>query len=72
MLHTPGIPATLQRRLALVWETLQLLALRRFIAASHEVARFLGWLQPIQGWMWLPPTAFVVGMLGGVLSQFYG
>jgi hypothetical protein len=70
MLHTPGFPPpTFQRRLTLAWESLQLSALRRFIAAGHEVARFLGWLQPVKGWLWLLPAAFVIGLVSGVLSR---
>lgn len=71
MLHTPGFPPpNFQRRLMLLWESLQLNTLRRFIAATHEAARFINWLRPIQGWLWLLPTAFVVGLVGGLLSHY--
>jgi uncharacterized protein (DUF2236 family) len=73
MLHTPSFPPpTFQRRLALRWESLQLNALRRFIAATREATRLINWLRPIQRWLWLPPTAFVVGLASGLFSRFSG
>lgn len=73
MLHTPNFPpSNFQRRLRLLWESLQLNALRRFIAVTHEAARLINWLHPIKGWLWMLPTAFVVGLVGGLLSHYPG
>jgi hypothetical protein len=63
------LPLSLQRRVTLVWDALQLAVLRRSITLSREVLRFKSWLQPIRGWMWALPCAFIVGIIGGVASR---
>jgi hypothetical protein len=51
-----------RRQVRATFEQSQLLVLRRVIDLNRTVARARRWLKPVEGWLWMMPAAFLIGM----------
>ncbi len=60
----------LRRKLGRYGDRIQLAVWREVIRLNRTAAKARQWLAPIKGYLWLPPTAFVIGLIGGFVSRF--
>jgi hypothetical protein len=59
----------LRRRLAGYGDHIQLAAWRQVIHLNRAAAKARLWLEPIKHFLWLPPIAFAIGLVVGVMSR---
>lgn len=59
----------LRRKMVMWSETVQLVALRQVIRLSRTARKTRLWAETLKGYLWLPPVAFLLGMVSAHLSR---